>query len=135
MKESNSRRYFAAAEVEIRYVALGSHTGPSLSACRADPFVQPGQLVQKLGAVTVENDNDGNITCIVSSPCPQFSYDVRGHLPQVQVLPSVFVDYSYDTFGRRYQVTAVAGSTTTNQYDGFNILGVARDKGVRSSAK
>ncbi len=38
------------------------------------------------------------------------------------MLPSVFVDYSYDTFGRRYQVTAVAGSTTTNQYDGFNIL-------------
>ena len=82
----------------------------------------PDNSLQKLGALTVQNDNDGNITCMVSSPCPQFSYDVRGHLQQVQVLPSVFVDYSYDTFGRRYQVTAVAGSTTTNQYDGFNIL-------------
>ena len=76
--------------------------------------------LQKLGALTVQNDNDGNITCMVSSPCPQFSYDVRGHFQQAGTGAAL------GRFQLRRLRAAVPGdrrgTNTTYQYDGFNIL-------------
>ena len=56
---------------------------------------------------------------MVSSPCPQFSYDARGHLQQAGTGVAT-VDFSYDAWGRRYQV-ATAFTNTTYQYDDLNI--------------
>ena len=69
--------------------------------------------------VTVQNDNNGDITCMVSSPCPQFSYDARGHLQQAGT-GAATVDFSYDALGRRYQVVT-AFTNITYQYDDLNI--------------
>ncbi len=41
----------------------------------------PDNSLETLGSITVQNDNDGNITCM-STTCPQFSYDARGNLYQ-----------------------------------------------------
>ena len=79
----------------------------------------PDNSLQKLGSVTVQNDNNGDITCMVSSPCPQFSYDARGHLQQAGTGVAT-VDFSYDALGRRNQLTT-AVTNTTYQYDGLNI--------------
>ena len=79
----------------------------------------PDNSLKTLGSVTVQNDNNGDITCMVSSPCPQFSYDARGHLQQAGTGVAT-VDFSYDALGRRYQLTT-AVTNTTYQYDGLNI--------------
>ena len=79
----------------------------------------PDNSLQKLGSVTVQNDNNGDITCMVSSPCPQFSYDARGHLQQAGTGVAT-VDFSYDALGRRNQLTT-AFTNITYQYDDLNI--------------
>ncbi len=77
----------------------------------------PDNSLNTLGSVTVQNDNDGNITCM-STTCPQFSYDARGNLQQA-VPNGLTLNYSYDALGRRYQLTSGL-TTTTYQYDGLN---------------
>jgi hypothetical protein len=77
----------------------------------------PDNSLNTLGSVTVQNDNDGNITCM-STTCPQFSYDARGNLQQA-VPNGLTLNYSYDALGRRYKF-ATGVTTTTYQYDGLN---------------
>ncbi len=77
----------------------------------------PDNSLKTLGSITVQNDNDGNITCMTTT-CPQFSYDARGNLQQA-VPNGLTLNYSYDALGRRYKF-ATGLTTTTYQYDGLN---------------
>ena len=85
----------------------GSFARTNLPTTAQSLSYNPDNSLKKLGSVTVQNDNNGDITCMVSSPCPQFSYDARGHLQQAGTGVAT-VDFSYDALGRRYQLaTAV----------------------------
>ena len=55
----------------------GSYARTNVPSAQSFSY-NPDNSLQKLGTFTVPNDNNGNITCMVSSPCPQFSYDARG---------------------------------------------------------
>ena len=97
----------------------GSYARTNLPTTAQSFSYNPDNSVKTLGSVTVQNHDNGDITCMVSSPCPQFSYDVRGHLQQAGTGVAT-VDFSYDALGRRYQV-ATAFTNITCQYDDLNI--------------
>ena len=97
----------------------GSFARTNLPTTAQSLSYNPDNSLKTLGSVTVQNDDNGDITCMVSSPCPQFSYDARGHLQQAGTGVAA-VDFSYDALGRRNQLTT-AVTNTTYQYDGLNI--------------
>ena len=98
----------------------GSYARTNLPSAQSFSY-NPDNSLKTLGSFTVTNDNSGNITCMSStSGCPQFAFDERGHLAQVQTQPSFYTDYSYDALGRRYEMNVTGLAATTYQYDGLN---------------
>ena len=111
----------------------GSYARTNLPTTAQSFSYNPDNSLKTLGSFTVTNDNNGNITCMSStSGCPQFAFDERGHLAQVQTQPSFYTDYSYDALGRRYEMNVTGLAATTYQYDGLNAAETWLD-GITSS--
>jgi RHS repeat-associated protein len=78
--------------------------------------------LKTVSSVTATNDNDGNITCLLTSGCPQYAYDARGHLAEAVPSGGSAIFYGYDVLGRRISDSAVGfpPNPTTFMYDGLN---------------
>jgi len=107
-----------------RFAVGGTLATTSIPAAQTFGYNNDDSL-SKIGALTVTNDNDGNIS---SGAAGAFTYDERGHLQQSITTvngQSLTEQNFYDAVGRRYAKTVTGSGSTTPysyQYDGLNVV-------------
>ncbi len=122
-----SLTYGSLGTLTYGYDADGRRTSVAGSFARTTiPAAQtfshnPDNSLKTVGSYTATNDSDGNVLCIGigTDGCPWYSYDERGHLQQARSGSSTF-DFSYDAFGRRYEINFGGLVVTCYVYDGLN---------------
>jgi RHS repeat-associated protein len=112
-----------------RRVSVGGSFARTLIPAAQTFSYNPDNSLETVGSITAQNDNNGNLTCM-TTVCPEFAYDARDHVSQAGV-SVLTTNYSYDAFGRRYQLTNSNG-VSTYLYDGLNPVQMSSSSGTNT---